>query len=360
VPKCSRREFLKKVGKVTLVTGLAGTALSGCTRIGMARKSLEQNLSAESYAKLTKQWDPVYGPPIQTFSRYGGLGDFQGHIRGGAAPGIDYDVLKGTPLAPPMTSYLRQSTRDDHGALYLFLVDIFNTAYRIVLAHLEETLVDDRYLIEGEVMRYLGEGVKALGRGDIVAVSGNSGFGPREYGYVQPPHLHLSFHYWNNQKRILEPLDPEKYGIDGRKPVFWDGRTILDMEAGKRLHRLELTLKHLKEDLEQWPRIPELQELSGILMEYHYLLGDAGEKQILDSKHFHDMRALLKRVTLEEKKYLPGTAPYTTMLRILGYSTDEKQKVILTLPFMAPGLEKIYQRPVYEKGMSFTLIPHKN
>ena len=71
------------------------------------------------------------------------------------------------------------------------------------------------------------------------------------------------------------------------------------------------------------------------------------------------MRALLKRVTLEEKKYLPGTMPYTTMLRIVGYSTDERQKIILTLPFIAPGLEESYQRPVYEKGMSFTLIPHK-
>ena len=214
----------------------------------MAGRSLERNLSAESYARLTKEWDPVYGPPIQVFSRYGGRGDFQVHIRGGAAPGIDYDVLKGTPLVPPMTSYLRQSTRDDNGALYLFLVDIFNTAYRIALAHLEEILVDDRYLVEGEVMRFLGEGVKALGRGDMVALSGNSGFGPREYGYVQPPHLHLSFHYWDHGKRTLEPLDPEKYGIDGARPIFWDGKTILDMEPAKRLPMLELTLKHFEED----------------------------------------------------------------------------------------------------------------
>ncbi len=355
----SRREFLKKIGKVTLAAGFAGSALSGCTSIGMGRKSLQESLNAGSYARLTERWDPVYGPPIQAFSRYGGPGDFQGHIRGGAAPGVDYDVPKGTPLIPPMTSYLRQSTRDDRGALYLFLVAVYDTAYRIVLAHLEEVLVDERYLIEGEVMKYLGEGVKALGRGDIVALSGNSGFGPREYGYVQPPHLHFSLHYWNHGKKTLEPLDPEKYGIDGGKPVFWDGKTLLDMEAGKRLHRLEAALEHLKTDLEEWPRTPKLQELSGILMEHHHLLGDAKGEQILDSKHFHDMRALLKRVTLEEKEYLPGAMPYAAMLRIVGYSTDERQKIILTLPFIAPRLEKIYQRPVYEKGMSFTLIPQE-
>lgn len=356
---CNRREFLRKAGKVALATGLAGSALSSCTSIGLSKKSLEETLRGDSYAKLTKNWDPVYGPPIQEFSRYGGPGNFQGHIRGGAAPGVDYDVSKGTPLVPPMTSYLRQSTRDENGALYLFLVDIFNTPYRIVLAHLEDILVDERYLIEGEIMKYLGEGVKALGRGDIVAFSGNSGFGPREYGYVQPPHLHLALYYWQSEKRTLEPLDPEKYGIDGGRPVFWDGQTVLDMEVEKRLPRLELTLKNFKKELEQWPVTPELQELSGILMEHNNLLGEAKGKQILDSKHFHEMRASLKRLILEEKKYLPGTFPYTTMLRIVGYSTEEKQKLILTLPFIAPGLERIYQRPVYEKGMSFILVPHE-
>ena len=354
-----RREFLKKVGQATITAGFAGFGLPRCVNLGTGGKSSRLNPSLENYTRLTKEWDPIFGPSIQPFSRYGGSGDFQGHLKGGAAPGIDYDVLKGTPLVPPMTSYLRQITRDDNGALYLFLVDIFNPAYAIALAHLEEILVDDRFLIGGEVMRYLGEGVKVLGRGDMVALSGNSGFGPRETGYVQPPHLHFSFHYWNRGKRTLEPLDPEKYGIDGGKPVFWDGRTTLDLEAGNRLHRLELTLKDLEEDLEQWPRTPELQGLGETLMEHYRLLGDAKEEEILDSKHFQDMRALLKSVTLEEKKYLPGTAPYTMMLKILGYSTDERQKMILTLPFMSPGLEKLYQTPVYERAATLNLIPHK-
>jgi hypothetical protein len=47
------------------------------------------------------------------------------------------------------------------------------------------------------------------------------------------------------------------------------------------------------------------------------------------------------------------------MLKILGYSTDENQKIILTLPFIAPGLEAFYRKPVYEEGGFFNLIPNK-
>jgi hypothetical protein len=45
------------------------------------------------------------------------------------------------------------------------------------------------------------------------------------------------------------------------------------------------------------------------------------------------------------------------MLKILGYSTDENQKIILTLPFVAPGLEGFYKKAVYEEGEFFNLIP---
>jgi len=38
------------------------------------------------------------------------------------------------------------------------------------------------------------------------------------------------------------------------------------------------------------------------------------------------------------------------MLKIVGYSMPEKQEIILTLPFIAPGLENMYKKPVYEQG----------
>ena len=110
--KYNRREFLEKSLKFAFITGLCSHVSSGCTGLGTARKSLDAVLSSDQYATLTKDWDPVYGPPIQWFSRYGGPGDFQGHIRGDASPGIDYDVQMYTPVVPMMTSYLRQRTRD--------------------------------------------------------------------------------------------------------------------------------------------------------------------------------------------------------------------------------------------------------
>ena len=351
---------MKGAGKAALATSLLGSMISGCSGTRIGRKSLEEILGSGHYSQLTRNWDPIYGPPIQGFLRYGGLGDFQGHIRGGATPAVDYDVSKGTPLVPPMTSYVRQITRDDNGSLYIYLIDSFNPAYRILMGHLEDVLVDERYILSGDIMRYLGRRARASGRGEIVALSGNSGFGPREYGWVQPPHLHLAYYHLNEKKNEMEHLDPEKNGINGGRPVFWDGKAILDIKANKRLVLLEKMLENFKEEVSQWPEAMDLKELGGTLIESHNLLGRVKGKAILDSKHFHDIRSTLEKITLQEKKYLPGTAPYSLMLKVLGYSTEEKQEVILTLPFIAPGLEKSYQKPEYEKGYFVTIQSLQN
>jgi hypothetical protein len=353
----SRRDFLKKAGRAAIGMGFSSPFISGCAGPTIRKKNLEEILSPDHYAKLTGDWDPVYGPSLQWFSRYKGRGDFQGHLRGDAVPGVDYDVPMYTPLVPMTASYLRQRTRDENGALYILLIDLFNPSYRIFFAHLDETLVEEKFLIAGDLMRYLGGGVRALGRGEMVALSGNSGFGPREYGYVQPPHLHLSLYYVNSKSNTMAYLDPEKHGIDRGKPVFWDGETLLDVKAEGRIALLELTLNNLGEELLSWPGTPELEELKGTLTEYHKRSESPKGKKILDSKHFQDMRSLIKKVVLEEKRYLPGTGPYSLMLKILGYSTDEEQKVILTLPFIAPGLAKIYKKPVFEEGVFYHLVP---
>lgn len=353
----TRRKFLEKIAKVVMVSGGAKTFLAGCASQPLFKNDLDWVLSRDHYDQLTKDWDPVYGPPIQWFSRYGGPGHFQGHIQGGAVPGVDYHVPVHTPLVPMMTSYLRQISKDDKGVVYILLIDVFNPAYRISYGHLSDVLVDEKYLLSGDVMRYLGEGVKPLMRGEIVALSGNSGFGPVEYGFVQPPHLHLSLYYLNFKNKTMVYLDPEKFGLDGGRPVFWDGETILDGEPEKRITRLKSTIRNFKQELDSWLQIPGLEELRGRLMEYHHLIGDDSGRKILDSKHFHEMRALLKRVTLEEKRHLPGSRPYSVMLKAVGYSTAEEQKVILNLPFIAPGLGKMYKKAVFEEGEIHHLIP---
>jgi len=352
---CTRREFLKRTGKAGASATMAGSFLLGCSRMGSHKGRADALSGVSRYADLTRNWDSIYGPPLQPFSRYGGRGDFQGHSEGEATPGVDYDVVTGTPLVPLTTSYARRISRDTKGVLYILFLDAFNPAYQTVLGHLEDVLIDEKYLLVGDVMKYLGQQARALGRQEIVALSGSSGFGPKEYGWAQPPHLHLSLLHWNSEKREMEYLDPERHGFDGDRPVFSDGRAFLDVKAAKRLSWLEKTLVEIERDVSQWPEGKEMKELGGSLVEYARLLGDERGKGIFDSKHFQEMRALLKKVTLEEKKYLPGTGPYHLMLKILGYSTDESQEIILTLPFISPGLEKHYRKPDYPQGSFFTI-----
>jgi hypothetical protein len=354
---CTRRSFIERAGKVALITALANSPLGGCIRNSFRRKSLAETLQGEYYDELTRTWDLVYGPPIQEYSKYGGPGDYAGHVRGGATPGVDYDGPIGVPLVPSTASFARQIERDNHDALYLLLMDIYTPSYLTYLGHIETSVVDERFLVVGEIGRYLREGARTLGRDEIVALSGNSGLGPREYGYRQPPHLHYSLYHWDKEKRSLENIDPEKFGIDGGRPVFWDGKTHLDVRPEERLTHLEETLDLFDETVGNWPKVHGLEELGGALMEHQHLLKGTRGRQVLNSKHLHDLRALLKKEVLEGKKYPPGTEPYAMMLKVLGYSTDEKQKVILTLPFIPPGLQGMYREPVFEGGPFMKFVP---
>jgi hypothetical protein len=329
-----------------LATGLTVLGTAACSSLpqGGLKKSLEESMSADQYFRLTRDWDPVYGPPIRWSSKYGGRANFDGHIHGQATPGVDYDVDIGTPLVPMKASYLRQATKDKHGSLYILLINQFYPSYRISFGHLDRIFPDEKHYFSGDVMRAKEEGAESLRREDVVALSGNSGMGRLENRYFQPPHLHITLYYLNYGRRTLAYLDPEKFGLDGRRPVFWDGETILDIEKEKRNLMLELILKNLKQEIEGWPKAYGLEELGGNVVEYGHLLGGVKGKKILDSKHFHDLRDLLKRTTLEEKRFLPGSRPYSLMLKVVGYSMDESQEVILTLPFIAPGLVNFYKK----------------
>jgi len=291
----TRRQFLKGIGKVTLAAVLPGAVLEGCTNATRGLKDPGVDIEKRHSGRAGRIWDPVYGPPIQSFSRYGGPGDFQGHLRGGAEPGIDYDVPKGTRLVAPMVSYLRTMTRDRHGALYILLSYVFEPSYRVGFGHLEDVLVDDRYVVAGDVMKYLGERTRAVGRGEIIALSGNSGMGPIEYGWVQPPHLHFALYRWKDAKRNIEDLDPDKYGVDGGRPVFWDGRALLDARSTDRLSLLEKSFTNFEESILRWREGGCLEEPQGILKDYFRLIGKTKGREILNSKHFHDMRSYLKK-----------------------------------------------------------------
>ena len=134
----TKRDFLKRYGQTSLGNTVGGSALTSCTYGELQRKDLDEILSPGQYAQLTRDWDPVYGPSIQEYSKYGGPGDYMGHIRGGATPGIDYDVPKGTPLVPSTLSCLRQIQRDNNGALYVLLMDLFHPTYFTYLGHIRQ------------------------------------------------------------------------------------------------------------------------------------------------------------------------------------------------------------------------------
>lgn len=344
---------MKKTGQIALACGLAGHGLSGCLSTGAVRRNLEETLDNDDYIRLARDWDPVYGPPLRWSAKYGGLSNFDGHILGGATPGIDYDVPIGTPIVPMKTSYLRQATTDRHGSLYLLLINMFRPSYRICFGHLDRVLIDRRFLLTGDVMKS-PEG-RPLRRKEIVAHSGNSGLGLIGNRFVQPPHLHVTLYFLNFKNRTMAYLDPEKFGLDGGRPVFWDGETDLDIGVEKRISVLELALVNLEQEIGSWEKTPEWNELGGRLLEYGRLMGRRRGKNILDSKHFHDLRSVLKRVTLEKKRFLPGTRPYALMFKVVGYSTDETQEIILTLPFISPGLRSLYKRPVYEERVNIAI-----
>ena len=177
-----------------------------------------------------------------------------------------------------------------------------------------------------------------------------------EYGGVQPPHLHLST-FWDEGNNLYEDLNPEVYGPDGGRPVFWDGKTPLDGDAGKRFILLEETLRNFEEELSGWETTREIEEVKGSLLESYRSMEHSRPEKIQESEHFQGLKNYLKRIILKDKRFIPGTGPYSLMLKILSYSTNPKQKVILTLPFIAPGLEKIYRRAVYEEGRFLPLVP---
>lgn len=351
--RLTRRDLLKRAGKWALFTGGMGQGVMGCT--GRFAGSLSQDgaPSEEFDERLIKYWDPIYGPSLRWSSTYGGPSHFEGHLKAGATPGVDYDVPMNTPLVPMMASYLRQATKDKYGSLYLLLVNKHYPSYRISYGHLNRVLVDRSYFLKGDLLRAAEEGVKPLMRDHIVSLSGNSGIGLLRNWFTHPPHLHISLYYLNLKNRTLAYLDPEKFGLDGGRPVFWDGETNLDIEPEKRITSLEFTLNHLEGELQRWEGQNESRELRETLREYGRLLQGKKGRNLLDSEPFQEMRALLKKVTLEEKRFVPGTRPYSLMLKIVGYSMDGDQEIILTLPFIAPGLQLGYKKMSGRQDPSF-------
>ena len=139
--KITRREFLEKSGRIALGAG-AGFVLGANLLNSSGCVSLEKSL--KDYKNITKNWDPVYGPSLLYFSRYGGRADFKGHIIGGARPGVDYDVPIGTPIVPSANAFLQKISYTERGLGTSLRHTV--AGYKTSYGHLSKNIVDKKYV----------------------------------------------------------------------------------------------------------------------------------------------------------------------------------------------------------------------
>ena len=347
-----KRKSLKKIGVISaaFATGIGLSDLLGC--VGVEVKPGEENIQnfLQDYDKRTKDWDRVFGPPI--LRGIYGYNDFKGHISHGYTGAVDYDVETGTPLVLGVTSFLNEIMDDYIGGLVIWVRSSVNRDYNSCYAHLYKSLITKKNQESEPGIPTMFE------RNTIIALSGRSGLGPKEYGGIHQPHLHFGLYHKPYKTEKGKHVDPEQYGPDKGKPIYWDLETDLDMVSTARLMGLEKTIKGIPQELESWPQGDhDLGELKGNISEYHGRIGNATRMEILDSAAFHDMRALLKGEILEKSKttkHIPGTRPYSLMLKTLGYSSID-QNLVLTLPFPSPDLVGLQ----LEKKLAKNLKPYR-
>ncbi len=354
----TRREFLY------MSAVLAGAAIAGPACVAnIEPASLARPPSAEkktddleSMLQLLvdtaerEKWDPTYGANFLFVDKYGGRADFEGHKSGGATDwGIDHKMPVGIPLVPATPTNFIKTDYDDRRSLNAVLQPSHvkgpgfppDYIYNLLHGHLSEVFVGEL----GKTYRPPWI-MPALSQDTIFARSGATGNG-FTFKPDMSPHLHFSLSKFYLKSRKKEKIDPEKYGPNKSRPVYWDGETILCMPKERRVYILELTLaKDNFEELLKWPQgNHEMHELRGNILEYHRQMGDVKGTKILDSVPFQNMReSLVKKILeapLEERRaYVPGTEPYSLMLKIVGYSSMDQEPIIL-LPYPSPDLAKL-------------------
>lgn len=346
----TRREFLKNSAIVG--SGLALTAGLGCgvkssyfSSMGSRSPSLEELLMFIVETAKKDGRDPVHGAPALTAPEHGGRSDCGAHNRNSKGScGIDYDLPIGTPLVAPMDAFFFKTGFERKGGLISLLCSSPGKLYYPMFVHLSRNLIPEKY-------NYSKGGIKkAFSRGTIIALSGNSGLGSDGY---QPPHLHFGLYHGTSKFYKWEdwgPVDPEKYGIDGGKPIYWDGETSYDISPPARKIFLGQTLDrdYFDKQMGLWPEDNhDSKELKRNVIELRNRLGDKTGNEIVDSPHFQDMRALLMDEVLEKKRrdangkviHVPGTRAYHLMSACAVYSSE--QDVIITLPYPSPDLAKL-------------------
>ncbi len=346
-------------------------------KYGLSPQALErlvEILDPKNYNKRTKDWDLVYGPPIFNSHFYQGLHNSEGHARntvpvnGIPHSGIDYNIHMYTPLVPALTSRYHRAYDNFHprAGRTQFFVEL-NKRFGCRFSHLDMFVIGREFEVTKEPKPEERRMVRYLKRNEIVALSGND-CTPASIGH--PPVLHFNVLDFidspkktdANTKRINILVDrpPERNTIDSdyRKdayPVFWDCWTLLDFKQRNQFPLLRSAIANLEGYTQKWTKDHDTQEIAGKLVELAKGIGKVSDAEIISSSKFSDMKDIVRKAVLEpqkeQKKFGPGSGPYTAMLQILGYGKEVSQGCIATLPFIPPALLHLYKVPQYTQGI---------
>ncbi|MFP6734777.1 MAG: hypothetical protein VB959_13155 [Rhodospirillales bacterium] len=151
------------------------------------------------------------------------------------------------------------------------------------------------------------------------------------------PHLHLSI-----RAIMLHPemeIDLLKAGIDGGRPVYWDGQTKIISDFGTRILGAKRKL------LQDWTltQVNELLKTPNELDKKTKIELKARSGSIIALREYLAFRVLQKKVSRRGKNYefMPGSIMYSLMLETHNKTTD--QYFTGMLPFIFPSLKHLYQ-----------------
>ena len=315
--------------------------LAMLTGILVAERYLKGNANAgESWETWLMSQDLIRGPSLMIHPFTGLPADFEHHRNQPINQGygaVDYDVPIGTPVTPVARGRVFQTGTTPNGADILTIwharsIEDRRPAFRSSYLHLSKFVKTYSDLVNIDT---------------ITAISGNTGRGPPPSGY-QPPHLDLRIakmedagpsskgEGFRTYKSPLPGLDPFTLGIDGGRPVYWDGKTkiikdinLINKKAGleqfldtlgSRLKDSDLDKETVKELLDRYNKPDELKEYIGM--------------RVLQKKKGQNGAA--------RYEFMPGSLMYSLMLEL--YIRTSKQEFIAMLPFIFPPLKETYQK----------------
>ncbi|MBI4167604.1 MAG: M23 family metallopeptidase [Candidatus Aenigmarchaeota archaeon] len=318
-----RRRFLK------YAAGLAGLSigLSGCAQ---DNDRYTRHIEERDWRSFLLKQDLINGPPVHISVVTGVPNDFEGHLSHKDSNGfgaIDYRVPSNTPITPTASGRIAIAAHTRIGGIEQYIThSSAGRLYRSGYVHLSSTIK----VRPGE----------EVDLSSIISFSGYTGYGP---GGMMPEHLHFMIYERRHDGTYVERngkqlkwhihvrpgLDPFILGVSGRRPIYWDTRTIIyDLPDRKRVLDLRI------DELESRINNSELdnQAKSEILRRRHTPLELRG----------YLVSEVLTKAKDGKYKCLPGSDMYSLMLDFLHLTS--KNPFIAMLPFPHPMLLDFYKK----------------